>query len=181
MKKRFRMVITAGMCVMMAFGAMACGNNSPQQIGGSSDAESNDAAETSGTGYVFSYKGTEIPVDADMAPIAEALGEPSNYYEEPSCAAQGISKIYNYADFDVYTYPDGDVDRVQSVVLKNDNVATAEGVDLSADKAEIMSVYGDDYTESSGQMVYGKDGMKLCFIMDGDSILSIEYNSSILD
>ena len=181
MKSKLRMFLVTGVCAMLAFGVTACGSSEPKEIGSSSGAGADSADAEKTTGYVFKYNGVVVGADMDMAPIAEALGEPSNYYEEPSCAAQGISKIYNYADFDIYTYPDGDTDRVQTVVLKNDNVATAEGVDLSKSKTDITAAYGENYEESNGQMVYGKDGMKLCFIMDGDTILSIEYNSGILD
>ena len=181
MKNKIRLLITAGLCSAMVLGVTACGSE-PKEIGSSQGAQAGtDSQTSSASGYVFTYNGTTIAADADMAPIAEALGEPANYYEEPSCAAQGISKIYNYSDFEVYTYPDGDNDLVQTVILKTDNVATPEEIDLSKEKSDIIAAYGEDYEEANGQMVYKKDGMKLCFIMDGDSILSIEYNSGVLD
>lgn len=180
MKNRFRLFMAGTMCVIMAMGAAACGSNA-QQIGGSSGGETDSGSEDTASGYVFVYDGVKVGADMDMAPIEESLGEPAGYYEEASCAAQGISKIYNYSDFEIYTYPDGDVDRIQTVILKTDNVCTAEGVDLSNSKSDVTAVYGEDYEESNGQIIYRKDGMKLCFIMDEDTILSIEYNSSILD
>ena len=122
-----------------------------------------------------------MKVDQDMAEIADQLGEPDSYYEEPSCAAQGIAKIYTYPGFEIETYPDGEKDLIACVVLKDDSVATPEGIDLSMTKEDILKAYGSDYEESGNGMVYEKDGTKLCFIMEGDDIASIEYNSPVLN
>lgn len=132
-------------------------------------------------GYVFERDGVQITVDMDMSEILDQLEEPNSSYEQPSCAAQGIARIYAWPGFEIETYPDGDVDRIACIVLKDDTVATAEGVDLSMTKADIIAVYGSDYEESETGMVYGKDGAKLCFILDGDDISSIEYDSPVLN
>lgn len=144
-------------------------------------AESADTDENKGSGYVFESGSVQIKVDMDMAPIAEQLGEPSGYYEEPSCAAQGIAKIYTYSGFEIETYPDGERDLIACVVLKDDSVATPEGVDLSMTKEQIISVYGSDCEETETSLVYEKDGTKLCFILDGEEISSIEYDSPVLN
>lgn len=146
------------------------------------DAQTEDSGENSGSaGYAFVSGGTEIVVDMDMSTIEDKLGEPANYYEEPSCAAQGIAKIYTYSGFQIETYPDGDKDLIACVVLKDDSVATPEGVDLSMTKDDIISIYGSDYEESGTSMVYEKNGTKLCFILDGEDIASIEYDSPVLN
>ena len=142
-----------------------------------------DDVETKGEskGYVFETGGVEIAVDMDMSTLEDKLGEPVSYFEEPSCAAQGIAKLYTYASYEVDTYPDGDKDLVASIILKDDNVATAEGIDLSMTKADVVEKYGEDYEESESCIVYAKDGMKLKFILDGENLAAIEYNSSVLD
>lgn len=138
--------------------------------------ESNDKKDK---GYLFSYNGTKISVDSDMKPVFEALGEPQSYFESPSCAAEGIGKIYTYADFQIETYPDGEKDLILCITLKTDNVSTAEKIDLSMDKEKIIEVYGSDYDETDIAMIYKKDGMKLSFIFEGDSLTSIQYDSSL--
>lgn len=132
-------------------------------------------------GYVFESNGLTFTVDMDMAGILEQLGEPNSSYEQPSCAAQGIAKIYTYSGFEIETYPDGDTDLIACIVLKDDSVATSEGIDLSMTKEDIIAAYGSDYEESETSMVYEKDGTKLCFIFDGDDISSIEYDSPVLN
>lgn len=148
---------------------------------GSNDEQKNAGRETSSKGYVFETNDMTIAVDMDMSTIAEKLGDTENYFEEPSCAAQGTAQIYTYSSFEITTYPDGDKDLIASIVLKDDNVSTVEGVDLSMTKEDIISAYGSDYKEKGKSLEYEKDGMTLCLIMDGSNISSIEYDSSALN
>ena len=179
MRNKFLIITLA---IAMGLGAVACGSSDTKVI---ESTESNQAASTASTaqsessGYTFSYNGTTIAVDADAAPIIEALGDAKNYFESPSCAAEGIGKLYTYDDFEIQTYPDGDTDRVLYVLLKTDNVSTAEGIDLASSRDDIVAAYGEPTTEETGSMKYEKDGMTLVFIFDGDSLISIEYDSSL--
>lgn len=143
--------------------------------------EADDTEESAQKGYVFLADGVEIAVDMNMKVLEGKLGEPDSYFEEPSCAAQGISKIYTYGSYVIETYPDPSGDLISCIALLDDSVATAEGVDLSMDKDAVIAAYGDVYTEEEGSLTYEKDGMKLHFIFDGDYLVSIEYNSSVLD
>ena len=52
------------------------------------------------------------------------------------------------------------------VILKDDMVQTPEGVCLFGTKADMVAAYGENYTEQNGLIVYEKDGMKLCFILE---------------
>lgn len=171
-------LIMLGMVACMALSMVACGGSDTKVIESDGSQASTTAAATS-TGYVFNYQGTDIPVDADVAPIIDTLGDPSEYFESPSCAAEGIGKLYTYSDFEVQTYPDGDTDKVLYVRLKTDNVATAEGIDLSSSRDDVVAAYGEPASEVTGALTYEKDGMSLVFIFDGDSLSSIEYDSSL--
>ncbi len=173
-------ILALGVIAALSMAMVACGSssNDTKVI----EATTNDAAEATtavDSGYVFSYEGTEIPVDADVAPIIEVLGEPNSYFESPSCAADGIGKLYTYSDFEIQTYPDGDVDRVLYVLLRTDNVATAEGIDLSSSKEDIVSAYGEPSSEATGAMTYEKNDVSLVFIFDDESLISIEYDSAM--
>ena len=117
----------------------------------------------------------------DMAPIAEALGEPKSIFEQPSCAGQGTAYLYSYPGFEINTYPDGDVNYVAYILLKDDTVATPEGVDLSMTKSDIIAAYGEDYEEEDNKLTYKSGDMSLNFLLDGDSIVSIEYDSGVLN
>ena len=170
------MILVATLAISM----VACGSQSSDTkvIEGSSANTENTEAQAE-TGYVFSYNGIDIPVDADVAPIIEELGEANSYFESPSCAADGIGKLYTYSDFEIQTYPEGDQDLVLYVLLRTDNVATAEGIDLSSSREDIVAAYGEPTSEATGSMTYEKDGVSLVFIFDGDSLISIEYDSAM--
>lgn len=159
------------------------GKNVTNENGVSTDAaQESEIGEADGeTGYVFESNGVKIAVDMDMSAIADQLGEPDSYFEQPSCAAEGIAKIYTYSGFVIQTYPDGDRDLIACIILKDDSVATPEGIDLSMTKDDIIAAYGSDYEETDRSLVYEQGGGKLCFIMDGYNIASIEYDSPVLN
>ncbi|MCR4693776.1 MAG: hypothetical protein K5773_00440 [Pseudobutyrivibrio sp.] len=171
-------LLALAMALTMTLSFTACGNteSDTKVIEADNSTASSDSPASAG-GYTFEYKGTNIAVDADAAPIISALGDPSEYFESPSCAADGIGKLYTYPDFQIQTYPDGDKDYVEYVLLRTDLVATSEGIDLSSSREDVMAAYGDATTETDSSLEYEKDGMTLLFLFDGDSISSIQYNS----
>ena len=173
MKAKKLIVLT--MALTCTLGLFGCGGNDVKTINNSSSSAS--STEASAEGYVFTYKNTDIPVDADFAPILESLGEPNSYFESPSCAAQGIGKHYTYNDFEIETYPDGDIDRVLYVMLKTDAVSTKEGINTSSSKDDVIAAYGEPTEEVTGSLIYEQSDMKLKFLFNGDSMISIEYDS----
>ena len=147
----------------------------------SGQGESNESQQTGqGGGYQFQTGSVTLGADMDMDALKSGLGEEQSVFEAPSCAGQGTAYIYSYGSFEVETYPDDGKNLIARITLKDDTVATAEGIDLSKTKDDIISTYGDDYTENDSGITYTKDGMKLIFILDGDNITSIEYASAAL-
>lgn len=141
---------------------------------GSDDGADKKAAEKA---YVFEADGVKVAVDTDAAAVVDKLGEPDGYFEEPSCAGQGMTKIYTYAGFQISTYEEGKKDLIERIVLMDDTVATAEGVDLSMTKDDVTKAYGEDYTGTDNKLVYQAGDMTLNFVLDGDAVISIEYVS----
>lgn len=187
MKKKLITFMLA-MSMIAVIGMTGCGkkneeNDTPAETSELEDASSDEEEKpaASGGGYVFETDGITIGVDMDMAPIADALGEPKSIFEEPSCAAQGTAYLYSYPGFEINTYPDGEDNYVGYISLKDDTVATPEGIDLSKSKDDVIAAYGDDYEEDDKKITYKKDGMTLNFIFSGDDIASIEYISSVLN
>jgi len=130
--------------------------------------------------YVFKKGSVAIAIDADLAPIVEALGEPINYAEAPSCAHTGTSKYYTYAGIDIESYPDGKKDRVYIVALIDDSVATAEGIRVGDSRDDLLEVYGEPTSSSDKTYLYEAQGMYLKFIMtaNGKTISQIQYMHS---
>lgn len=140
------------------------------------------AASASGSdGYIFVFQDTEVKIDADAAGIIAQLGEPLSYFEAPSCAFQGLDKIYTYNGFEMDTYPVEDKDYVSAIIFKDDSVTTAEGVGIGDSMEKMEQAYGSDSTKEDGVVVYSRDGMKLCFILKDNEIISVEYRTMVLD
>lgn len=152
--------------------------NTPVQEEVKSDETKEDKTKEP-SGYAFQYNGVSIYMNVDAAPIVDALGEPSNYFEAESCAFKGLDKTYTYPGFEITTYPLDDKDYISSVYLMDDTVSTPEGVYLGATFDDMKAAYGDNYIESSGSYTYIKDESKLQFIVMNDEIISITYLADV--
>lgn len=155
--------------------------NTPKEDGDGMENSETDQSGNVVNGYAFEINGVTVQVDMDMDELAAQLGESKSIFEAPSCAGEGISYIYNFTSYEIETYPAADgKNRIGFIVLKDDTVATAEGIDLSMTKEDIIQVYGESYEENGSQITYEKDGTKLNFIYEGNNIISIEYVSAVI-
>ena len=143
------------------------------------DAKDNDAAadEQKAGKYTFVYKGINIDMKAEAAPICEALGEYKSYNEETSCAFDGLDKSYTYSSFILTTYPDGDIDRVNSVVVLDDTVSTVDGICIGDSKEKVEETYGADSFDGINSYIMIEGDASLTIIMDSDKVYSIQYNA----
>lgn len=189
MKKFIGILLAAGMILMTG-----CGDSERVIDGEVSDAPggaSQTAGDAAGTqsggaqavskGYVFKYNGVTVSVDEDMSAVLEGLGEANNYFEAASCAFQGLDKTYTYGSFVIETYPQGEKDYVSTITLKDDAVSTAENISIGSSLTDVTNAYGTDYTEQGNMLVYYKDGMKLCILVENDAVSSIQYFSTVLE
>lgn len=174
--------------VMLAMVLCACGGSS-KKIEGEVNTSNEQTQETVATteesaaahkGYTYVYNDVVVEIDADATSVVEQLGEPLSYFEAPSCAFEGIDKIYTYSSFEIETYPMEGKDFVSMVTFKDDSITTPEGVAIGDSVDKVKEVYGD-CAEEGGMLVYEKDGMKLCFIVKDGAVVSVEYKSTVLD
>ena len=154
-------------------------DNAPSDV--PSTADSGNLPEGSGNGYCFIVNGVTISVDMDMDELAVGLGESKSVFTAPSCAGEGITYMYDFASYEIETYPASDgKNRIGYIIFKDDMVATAEGVDLSMTREDVLRIYGADGEVSENKITYEKDGTKLNFLFEGDSMVSIEYASAVM-
>ncbi len=128
-------------------------------------------------GYVFSVGDVKIELDAAAEPILSALGEPKQYSESPSCAFEGLDKVYVYAGFQIQTYPQGGKDYILSVELTDDLHTTAEGVAIGASRDRVVEVYGTPAKESATALIYRDEakGHNLQFLLRDGKVTNIQY------
>lgn len=137
------------------------------------------APGSTGGGYQFTVNGVTIAINEDAAPIIEQLGEPLSYFESESCAFQGLDKIYTYSAFELDTYPRDGKDYVAGVVLMDDSVATPEGIAIGDSLEKLKQAYSQEGEEVCSMVKYEKDGMTLTFVIQDDTVISIEYRMII--
>lgn len=196
MKKKLAAIL---MATLTASTVTACGGNDDVKVidktnsevtenisdESSSSSDTDNSTETVLGGYIFEADGisgtVQLTPDMDMSIVLDKLDDSVSYYEAASCAFQGLDKIYTYNHFEVDTYPDGDIDRISSIILLDDMITTPEGVYIGMTQADMEAAYGSDYEIETGSYVYTKDGCHLSFVISDDSIISIEYSSSVLD
>lgn len=130
-------------------------------------------------GYSFLYNEVKILMNVDATPIIEALGESVSYFEAPSCAFQGLDKIYTYNGFEVSTYPNNEQDYISSVYFLDDSVATEKGIYIGASLDEVIAAYGEGYTENSSEYTYTLGESKLSFIIEEDAVTAITYSAIV--
>lgn len=188
---RKRLTVFLG-CVCLACSLMGCANDEvkviekkpvAEQDSGEAGSDKSDNQEKEETlkGYVFELDGISMTTDIDAAKIVEKLGEPVKYFEAASCAFQGLDKMYTYSHIEIDTYPEGDTDKILSIIFLDDMVSTKEGVYIGMTQADMEKAYGTDYEKKNDMYIYSKDGMKLTFLMKDAAISSISYDSAVLE
>ena len=186
--KKIILLLTCCMIVALA----GCGGEDEKVIDGSknqnTEAMQNNQTEdnkqpetTKSNGYVFTFDGVEVKIDADAAEYVAKLGEPASYYETPSCAFDNLDKFYTYHGFEIDTYYSNGKDLVLGVVLLDDTVSTMEGLSIGDAQDKVATVYGEPTEKTENSATYKKDNMKLVFIFKDGVVAAIEYKSLVLD
>lgn len=133
------------------------------------------AAPAANSRYVFSYQGLALPMNAELAPLLETLGEPERYFEAASCAFDGLDKTYAYPGFELVTYPLDGTDYISDIYLLDNSVATPEGITVGSTLEQVIAAYGQDWEEDLGLYSYTDGDAKLCFLVENDAVISVEY------
>ncbi len=126
-------------------------------------------------GFAFVNNGVTIPMNVEAAPVLEKMGEPMEYFEAPSCAFQGLDKIFYFSGFELSTYPNDGVDYISSVDIVDDSVSTVEGIYIGSTLDDVKAAYGEANTEESGLYTYIKGDTKLNILVENDTVAAITY------
>lgn len=128
--------------------------------------------------------GTAVRPDTSVSALLDAFGTDYTYSEAVSCVYTGMDKTYAYSDRILYTYPNGDADRLLELYCTAD-VQTAQGVGIGASRKDVEAAYGTEYTQAGNTMTYAlaaQDSLtipaSLYFELDGDTVCAIGLTSA---
>ena len=140
------------------------------------DEEKTTIATTS-TIKSFTYKGTEIKINADSKDITAKLGEPkSTEVFDAGCGDSTPGYIYAYNGFEITTNPIDGIDYVNKIKITSDLVSTPEGASVGMSKSEILKLYGEPDAKSDEILRYVAAGTMLQFDLNSDGVvISITY------
>lgn len=80
-----------------------------------------------------------------------------------------------YGNSNISTYPGSDGDYISAIEFTDDSVSTKEGITLGTAKDRVIASYGDNYTQDKGSLIYTKGNTRLTFLMEEDTVSSINY------
>ena len=122
-----------------------------------------------------------------MSDLLKKLGDNYHYSEAMSCAYDGMDKIFSYEEYDVYTYPDGDIDRVSEISIYTADAATTKGLKVGDSVERMEELYGAGYVQRGITLVYeiptqieGAQSASLFVVAQDGVIESISITAEIL-
>jgi len=126
--------------------------------------------------FFFKIGDTVVELNENITYVINGAGEPIGELELPSCAFDGMDRVFRYPGADLYTYPAGDNDFVYNIAFFDDSVRTAEGgIRLGSNLQAVFDAYGDDFELDSGMYTFTRGLTVLEFLVDGDTVIGITY------
>ena len=156
------------------------GGQAAESVEGGNGAQapaSTDAAAADA--YVFTYNGVEIRMNAPADDIIAALGDGYTYFEAPSCAYEGMDKVYTYNSIVVRSYTMDGADYIAAVELKDDTVATAEGIRIGSTEDDVRAAYGEDGNAGTAGIEYTMGDSFISFIFENGKVVAITYTAIV--
>jgi len=165
-------ILTILLAVLMLVSLCACGDDSADPT----SPDTGSVPTPNENGFVFNYKGQQLRIHAEFAPILAALGEPTTYTESASCAFDGLDKTYYYGNLYIDTYPVGDKDYIYDFWFADDSLQTAEGIYIGATKAQVEAAYGAECFNGANAFIITKADEALTIILKDGVVESIQYS-----
>lgn len=124
----------------------------------------------------FVYNNAYIAPNDNMSEVIAKIGNANSVQSAPSCIGVGEDKIYNYGSFTIESYPASDGEKVLNIMITDSSVSTSKGISVGMSAADIKEVYGEPTEGDDYFISYKADARThLDFIMDGSSIMEIDY------
>ena len=133
---------------------------------------------------VLTISSQSFTVRQDAAPLLAALGPEESMTASPSALFDGEDRVYTFPGVTLCTYPDGEIDRIDEIILTDDIYRTARNARVGDSHQRILELYGKPVSETDDLLIYSAgavDGSpKLYFdIGEGDVVVGIHLFSAI--
>jgi len=126
--------------------------------------------------FFFKIGDTIVDLNENITYVIAGAGEPIGVLELPSCAFDGMDRVFRYPGADLYTYPVGGDDFVYNIAFFDSTARTAEGgIRLGLSLQDVLDAYGDDYELDSGMYTFTRGLTVLEFLIDDDTVIGITY------
>ena len=106
------------------------------------------------------------------------MPEPERIYEIPSCASQGMDKVYDYGSLQITTYNDKGTEIPYNIEFFDENAATFEGISIGKTYDQMVEVYGSDFKKAVWYD-YVKGEVTLSFMVNDGMITGVVYSAKI--
>ena len=145
------------------------------QAADSSD-ETNAATQPAAAAEDFYFMLADVKLVPGAAFDPTALPEANDKFEVPSCAIEGTDNVYSYDTVELTAYNDGNGEVIYSIYIIDIDTPTTEGLYLGDDRATVEDIYGTDYEDNSGELVFTRGLTQLRILVDDtDQVVSLEY------
>lgn len=122
----------------------------------------------------FSYTYGDVKLTPGEAFDGGKLPKPAAVSTIPSCAFSGTDNVYTYDSVEVVAYDEGKGEHLYSIYLLDPNIATDEGLMLGDSVEKMISIYGENYTQTGVEYAYYRGDTILIILADSGTVSSIE-------
>lgn len=123
--------------------------------------------------YTLEYEGKNITPGTEFSKAISS--EEPKYSEIPSCAFDGVDKVYNYDAFEIITSDIKGKETIYSVELLNDSISTKQGLKIADDENQVTTSYGGNYEKNGNEYIYSDGSVKVSIIVENDTVTRITY------
>ena len=137
--------------------------------------ESTEYPEPYIDGFTLLFSGFLIYMDQNMNEVLDALGEPMGVFEAPSCAFDGIDRIFSYPGIQIHTYPEEDEDFVHTISLRDDSISIYGDIRLGSSWDLVREHFGTNYEQDFNMFTFTRGRTTLAFLVEDGIVEQIVF------
>ena len=131
--------------------------------------------ETNREDFRFTYRETEIGINAEAGPVLYRLGEPVQCTQSPSCAFEGMDTTYYHGGIYLTTATVEGTERIIRAWFADDTVCTGEGLKIGDSRDRAQELYGPEGFREDGIWEAVRGNTRLVITFAEDTVDGIIY------